>query len=85
MPAAGINPVVDIARSHLRAKIESSAHGALNAAIPEGRFGRAALQIRIVRPFHCSIGLILSRVLSQEDFRGTELARSGTRVYPLHA
>jgi hypothetical protein len=45
MPAAGINPVVDIARSHLGAEIEGSAHGALDAAISEGRFGRASLQI----------------------------------------
>jgi hypothetical protein len=39
------DPVIDIARSHLGAKIEGSAHGALNAAIPESRFGRASLQI----------------------------------------
>jgi hypothetical protein len=45
MPAAVINPVVDIARSQLEAEIEGSAHGALNAAIPESRLGRASLQI----------------------------------------
>jgi hypothetical protein len=45
MPAARINPVVNGARGYLRAEIEGSAHGALDAAIPEGRFGGAALQI----------------------------------------
>jgi hypothetical protein len=45
MPAARINPVVDIARSQLGAEIVGSAHGALDAAISEGWFGRASLQI----------------------------------------
>jgi len=43
MPAAGINPVVDIARSHLGAEIEGAAHGALDAAIPKSWFGWAPL------------------------------------------
>jgi hypothetical protein len=47
-----VTPIVDIARSHLGAKIKGSAHGALDAAIPEGRFRRPALQIR--RLHHCS-------------------------------
>jgi len=53
MPLAGINPVVDNARSHLRAEIEGSAHSALDAAIPESRFGRPALQI--TRKRHSSV------------------------------
>jgi hypothetical protein len=53
MPPAGINPVVDNARSHLRAEIEGSTHSALDAAIPESRFGRPALQI--TRKRHSSV------------------------------
>jgi hypothetical protein len=53
MPPTGINPVVDNARSHLRAEIEGSAHNALDAAIPEDRFFRPALQI--TRKRHSSV------------------------------
>jgi hypothetical protein len=58
MPAAGIYPVVDIARSHLGAmrKIEGSAHRTLDATIAECRFGKTASQITVVRPFHECVG-----------------------------
>jgi hypothetical protein len=45
MPAAGINPIVDVARCQLDVETEGSSHGALNASIPESRLGRASLQI----------------------------------------